>query len=52
MLNEELWHRSGHLEHYKDNMYTTSIDNADFALKPMNCPGGMLVYKRKMHHLE
>ncbi len=49
MLNEELWHRSGHWEHYKDNMYTTSIDNADFALKPMNCPGGMLVYKRKMH---
>ena len=49
MLNEDLWHRSGHWDHYKDNMYTTTIDDVDFALKPMNCPGGMLVYKRKMH---
>ena len=49
MLNEDLWHRSGHWDHYKDNMYTTKIDETDFALKPMNCPGGMLVYKRKMH---
>ena len=49
MLNEELWHRSGHWEHYKENMYTTQIDEVDFALKPMNCPGGMLVYKNKMH---
>lgn len=49
MLNEELWHRSGHWDHYKDNMYTTKIDEQDFALKPMNCPGGMLVYKSKMH---
>jgi threonyl-tRNA synthetase len=49
ILSEELWHRSGHWDHYKDNMYTTKIDNADFAIKPMNCPGGMLVYKRKMH---
>lgn len=49
MLNEELWHRSGHWDHYKDNMYTTEIDEQDFALKPMNCPGGMLVYKSKMH---
>ena len=49
MLNEELWHRSGHWDHYKDNMYTTTIDEVDFALKPMNCPGGMLVYKSKMH---
>ena len=49
MLNEELWHRSGHWEHYKENMYTTKIDDIDFALKPMNCPGGMLVYKNKMH---
>ena len=49
MLNAELWHRSGHWDHYKDNMYTTKIDEQDFALKPMNCPGGMLVYKSKMH---
>lgn len=49
MLNEELWHRSGHWDHYKDNMYTTQIDELDYALKPMNCPGGMLVYKRKIH---
>ncbi len=49
MLNGELWHRSGHWDHYKDNMYTTKIDEQDFALKPMNCPGGMLVYKSKMH---
>ncbi len=49
MLNEELWHRSGHWDHYKENMYTTQIDEVDFALKPMNCPGGMLVYKNKMH---
>lgn len=49
ILSEELWHRSGHWDHYKDNMYTTKIDGADFAIKPMNCPGGMLVYKRKLH---
>ena len=49
MLNEELWHRSGHWDHYKENMYTTQIDETDFALKPMNCPGGMLVYKSQMH---
>jgi threonyl-tRNA synthetase len=49
ILSEELWHRSGHWDHYKDNMYTTKIDDADFAIKPMNCPGGMLVYKRKIH---
>ncbi|MBR6504154.1 MAG: threonine--tRNA ligase [Clostridia bacterium] len=49
MLNQELWHRSGHWEHYKENMYTTKIDDVDFALKPMNCPGGMLVYKNKPH---
>ena len=48
ILNEELWHRSGHWDHYKDNMYTTKIDEMDYALKPMNCPGGMLVYKSKM----
>jgi len=49
ILNEELWHRSGHWDHYKENMYTTKIDETDFALKPMNCPGGMLVYKSQMH---
>ena len=47
ILNEELWHRSGHWDHYKDNMYTTVIDGEDYAVKPMNCPGGMLVYKSK-----
>ena len=49
ILSEELWHRSGHWDHYKDNMYFTKIDDHDYAIKPMNCPGGMLVYKRKMH---
>lgn len=49
ILNEDLWHRSGHWEHYKNNMYTTKIDDEDYAIKPMNCPGGMLVYKRKLH---
>ena len=44
MLNEELWHRSGHWDHYKDNMYTTRIDEQGFCIKPMNCPGGMLVF--------
>lgn len=49
MLNKDLWLRSGHWEHYKDNMYTTTIDETEFALKPMNCPGGMLVYKSQPH---
>lgn len=49
ILNEELWHRSGHWDHYKENMYTTKIDEVDYGIKPMNCPGGMLVYKSKMH---
>lgn len=49
ILNQELWHRSGHWEHYKDNMYTTVIDGEDYAVKPMNCPGGMLVYKTEPH---
>ena len=49
ILDEELWHRSGHWDHYQNNMYFTKIDEGDFALKPMNCPGGMLVYKRRMH---
>lgn len=46
ILNEELWHRSGHWDHYKSNMYFTKIDDADYAIKPMNCPGGMLAFKR------
>lgn len=45
MLNRQLWETSGHWEHYRDNMYTTVIDGSDFAIKPMSCPGGMLVYK-------
>ncbi len=45
MLNRQLWETSGHWDHYKENMYTTVIDDNDFAIKPMNCPGGMLVYK-------
>ncbi|NTV91237.1 MAG: threonine--tRNA ligase, partial [Clostridiales bacterium] len=49
ILNEELWHRSGHWDHYKDNMYTVDIDESGFAIKPMNCPGGMLMFKRKLH---
>ena len=49
MLNRHLWEQSGHWGHYKNNMYTTVIDEEDFAVKPMNCPGGMLVYKSQMH---
>lgn len=49
MLNRSLWETSGHWDHYKENMYTTVIDDTDFAIKPMNCPGGMLVYKSKPH---
>ena len=49
MLNRSLWERSGHWDHYKNNMYTTVIDEEDFAVKPMNCPGGMLVYKNEPH---
>ncbi|MBR6796118.1 MAG: threonine--tRNA ligase [Clostridia bacterium] len=49
MLNRDLWERSGHWGHYKNNMYTTVIDETDFAIKPMNCPGGILVYKSEMH---
>ena len=49
ILNQELWHRSGHWDHYKNNMYTTVIDEQDYAIKPMNCPGGMLVYKSQPH---
>lgn len=49
ILNADLWHRSGHWDHYKENMYFTQIDEQDFAVKPMNCPGGMLMYKRGFH---
>ena len=49
MMNRQLWERSGHWDHYKDNMYTTVIDDVDFAIKPMNCPGGMLVYSSEPH---
>ncbi|MBQ2888031.1 MAG: threonine--tRNA ligase, partial [Firmicutes bacterium] len=49
MLNRSLWERSGHWDHYKENMYFTKIDEEDFAVKPMNCPGGILVYKNDMH---
>ena len=49
MLNRQLWETSGHWDHYKENMYTTVIDDTDFAIKPMNCPGGLLVYKSEPH---
>ena len=49
ILNRRLWERSGHWGHYKQNMYTTKIDDEDFAIKPMNCPGGMLVYMNEPH---
>jgi threonyl-tRNA synthetase len=49
ILSEELWHRSGHWDHYKENMYFTEIDGAVYAVKPMNCPGGILLYNRKLH---
>lgn len=49
ILNEQLWRTSGHWDHYKDNMYFTKIDGEDYAIKPMNCPGAMLAYKRKMY---
>lgn len=49
ILNRELWERSGHWVHYRENMYTTVIDEEDYAIKPMNCPGAMLVYNSSMH---
>ncbi|GLC30736.1 threonine--tRNA ligase [Clostridium omnivorum] len=49
ILNRELWETSGHWFHYKENMYTVNIDEEEFAIKPMNCPGGMLVYKSEAH---
>jgi threonyl-tRNA synthetase len=49
ILNEQLWHKSGHWDNYKENMYFTNFDETDFAIKPMNCPGGCLVYKTRQH---
>ncbi|MFA6698238.1 MAG: threonine--tRNA ligase [Eubacteriales bacterium] len=49
MLNKDLWVRSGHWDHYKENMYLSKIDESDFAIKPMNCPGSMLLYKRRIY---
>ncbi|MCF0122446.1 MAG: threonine--tRNA ligase [Lachnospiraceae bacterium] len=49
LLNKSLWETSGHWDHYKDNMYTTMIDEQDYAIKPMNCPGGVLVYQSEVH---
>lgn len=49
LLNRDLWELSGHWNNYKDNMYTSKIDDKDFAIKPMNCPGGILVYKNSLH---
>ncbi len=49
MLNEELWHRSGHWDHYKDNMYFSEIDDQGYCIKPMNCPGGILIYSEDLH---
>lgn len=49
ILNEALWHQSGHWDHYKENMYFTKIDESDYAIKPMNCPGSILVYKNQIH---
>lgn len=49
MMNQRLWKRSGHWDHYKDNMYFSDVDNQSFALKPMNCPGHMLIFKDKLH---
>jgi len=49
ILNRSMWEQSGHWEHYKENMYFTEIDDQDYAIKPMNCPGGMIMYKTKLH---
>lgn len=49
ILNEELWHQSGHWDHYKENMYFTSIDEGNYAIKPMNCPGSILIYKEDLY---
>ncbi len=49
ILSRELWERSGHWDHYQENMYFTTIDEGDYAIKPMNCPGGMIIYKQNLH---
>ena len=49
MMNNRLWEQSGHWDHYKENMYFTQVDETKFALKPMNCPGHMLIYKNSLH---
>ena len=49
ILNEQLWHKSGHWDNYKENMYFTNFDDTDYVIKPMNCPGGCLVYKTRQH---
>jgi threonyl-tRNA synthetase len=49
ILSESLWHTSGHWDHFQENMYFTKIDEKDYAVKPMNCPGGLLIYKNQMH---
>ena len=49
ILSRELWERSGHWDHYQENMYFTTIDEGDYAIKPMNCPGGMIIYKQDLH---
>ncbi len=49
ILNRKLWERSGHWDHYKENMYFTKVDNQDFAIKPMNCPGSILIFNEKLH---
>lgn len=49
ILNEDLWHQSGHWDHYKENMYFTQIDEGDYAIKPMNCPGAMIIFKSNMY---
>ena len=47
IMNRHLWETSGHWDHYKDNMYTTEIDDEDYCIKPMNCPGGVMVYRSR-----
>ena len=49
MMSRELWETSGHWENYKEDMYTSMVDDREFAIKPMNCPGSLLVYKNSLH---
>lgn len=48
LMNQQLWEESGHWDHYRENMYFSEVDHTNFALKPMNCPGHMLIYKQKL----